>query len=308
MKSKTLITISIILVVLIGIWGVSQWQKSKPDTSAAGQLEFESLSIDNIDSISISKEEDTVTLQKDSGLWKVDEHNADSEKINSLFEDLKKLNISGPTSRNSENHEKFEVSDNKGTKLTFKQGDSEVASYIIGKQAAASQTSYIRKSNEDQVFIADANLRSLLPTKINDWRDKTVVRVNREQVKKVEFDYPEEKFMLSLQEDGTWQAIDDQGNSTTTEELLINRLFNNLNPLTADDFIEDEEGIDQFNTATSTQIIRLKGDNDSTVTELSLVKQGDAWWVKTSTKDTIYQAPLYRLSDVVINRKDLFEG
>lgn len=304
MKSKTLITISIILVVLIGIWGIREWQKSKPDTGVTGQLGFESLSIGNIDSISISKGDDSVTLQKDGGVWKVGEHKADSEKISSLFEDLKELDISGPTSRNSENHEKFEVSEDKGIKLIFKQGDDETASYIIGKQAATYQTSYIRKSSEDQVFIADTNLRSLLPTEVNDWRDKTVVRVNREQVKKVEFDYVEEKFALALQENNTWQITDNQDNATTTEESLINRFFNNLNPLTANGFVEDEEDVEQFNTATSTQVIRLKDDNDNTVTELSLVKQDDAWWVKTSAKETIYEVPLYRLSDVVLNRKD----
>lgn len=305
MKSSTLKIISLVFLGLLAFWVFTTYfKKPPPAQNLAAQFKLSEIK-DQTAAFVLKKDEESLTLKRESGTWKVGEYEADKEKIENLFKALSNLKISGPVSRNQQNHSQFEVDEEKGLQVSFQdKDDQEIVSLIIGKPGPGYTSNYLRKPAQDEVYLADANLNTLLPLQAEDWRQKTIAKIDRQSVKKITFAYPQEEFSLELQEDGSWLAKNKQ--EKKVEDEVINNFFDALNPLTATGFVEDEEEMKEFNQSQDFKTIRLLGDNDSVITELTFLEKENLSWAKIQDKEVIYQIPSSRLTALLKTSTDLF--
>ena len=120
MKSRTLIIILGLLIILLAIWGITQ-RVNKPKGVILG---LEKVTTDSFDTVELSRGDKKITLNKTGNSWQVDGFPVGLKKLDNLWEELSKVKISGPVSRNTQNHEKLEVSEAKALKVVFKQGEN----------------------------------------------------------------------------------------------------------------------------------------------------------------------------------------
>ena len=308
METKTLIIIGAVLLALAGILGIQEWFKSKPAENLNNKFLFEKITPDSVDSIVISQGKNSITLVKNGANWQVDKYQADALKINSLFTELKKIKITGPISRNKDNHSQFEIDDQNGIKVVFKKGELQIADYTIGKSASDYQSGYIRQANQDLVYMSSANLRPLLGLSADEWRDKTIAGINdldKGKAKKIEFNYSGGKFSFDNQENNSW-AANMNGKSVEVKDSTINDFFSALNPLTADNFIEDAAKIKEFDASKTKKEISAFDAQNNLLLKLSILEKDNEVWIKNSQKQDLFQTSKTKLSNIILNQSSIF--
>lgn len=296
MNTKTLGTIAVIFLALLGVWGLSQANYFNQEKKI--KLGFEKISTSSVSKINIDNSK-KIELTKSDSTWKVNEYEAASDKINSALSALKQGNISGPVSTNKKNFSKLGVGKN-GLKITISQ-DNEKISFFLGDQGSNFNSTYLRKVDSNKVYKIDKNLSSNFGTKINFWRDKTILALGKNEVRQIKFDYPQISFSLSKNKQ-KWQA--QRGNKTTsTDKQFISTFFANLDPLKADGFVDKKK----FTQAQTKKIVTFKTQARKITLTLKKKKDSNNWYVNTSEKPKVYyKLPSYKANQLLVKPKELF--
>jgi len=101
---------------------------------------------------------------------------ANSSKIDTLFNNLSGLNTRWPVVASQSGRQRFEVEEsNYQRKLSFYQGDKLLGSYYFGTSPGFRRT-HVRRDGEGEVYVVAFNNFDL-PTDDNDWLEKTLLAV-----------------------------------------------------------------------------------------------------------------------------------
>jgi Domain of unknown function (DUF4340) len=93
---------------------------------------------------------------------------------------------------------------------------------------------YVRLEGEDEVYTVDGFLESSFNRSLNDWRDKSLLRIKKEQVTKVSFNYPDSGFVADRRENKWWIGTA-MADSTKFKSYLNQLEYKNASAF-ADDF------------------------------------------------------------------------
>lgn len=186
-NSKALVGL---LILLAGIsFFVVQNNKVKSDLTQEQYLipELQS-NINDVTNIIISKNNQTINLNKQEGIWRIaesDDYLADANKIATLLIELRKFELKEKKTSNEENYDKLELSDNTATKIIIKNPKGQFADFSIGKGAQRSQGTYVRKNNDKQTWLATGTVSVKLDSK--DWIVTTILDVDVSKIKAVSY-------------------------------------------------------------------------------------------------------------------------
>ena len=306
MSKKTLLTLLGIFVIL-GIaasyswWGqyVSFYKKSLSDA----ELNFSGFTESATDKISIiSGDGGEITIVKENGAWKVNGFVADQKEVENFFDTLVNLTIGSLVSRNSANHENFEVTQDSGIILTLTRGNTETI-FVIGKRSAAFNSFYTRMKESDNVYEVSGNLRDKISRSVAAWRDKTVVNIPKESIQRVEVNSQAALLVMTKNEEG-WNA-QKASKRATLNEATADRLLAAFNPLEASGFLSEGEQ-KEFEKAKDKTIIRVFGDSDKNIATINLFKKDNDWWGQLEEKTIFYKIPSYKLSNIPLKDEDIF--
>lgn len=130
-----------------------------------------------VDRIAITgADQRTTTLQRTDGQWQLadSELPANQSKVQSLLDNLSKLQTGWPVANTESGRERFEVSEDKFQRhLTLAQGDSTLGELYFGTSPGFRQT-HGRRADDAAVYSLAFNSIDL-PTDQNDWLDKTLL-------------------------------------------------------------------------------------------------------------------------------------
>jgi len=168
-KVLAIIFIAFLLVVM------APWikQKISPEKEISEKFEnislnFSDFSKENVEEITITTSEQEITLSLTNDVWKIDKADASPEKIDNFFRELSLSEIQKQSSKNKENHKKFEVDEESATTLTLKSnGEDEV--FFIGKNGPSFDSFYARKKGVTSVFLISGNLKNSITGEKEDW-------------------------------------------------------------------------------------------------------------------------------------------
>lgn len=299
---KKIIAISLAtLVVLLVIWGILVFVTHVPQTSVSN-INVSRIAEKHVDQIRITNGDAVVELAKNSAGWQVAGHAVDTVLLENIWGTFENAQVSGPVSRNPENHSKFEVDNEQGMSLEF-MGDKGTSTLIVGKPATSRQSSYVRAIDSDDVYVFNADLRFLFPTTENAWRDTTALSLDAEDVESIEITskYADEPFAIEHQGDA-WEVVQ----TTDGEELsrsnvpseTIDALFAQIQPLRADAFIEDESDLQTFEAAQKDITLVVAYDDNDVILEF-VQQSDDIWWMQVNQVGTIYEIPQYRIDQII---------
>ena len=172
MSNKTVKILFLIFIILLFAVSYPLWSNYVSNVFGSAKkpnISLEKLvSFDQISFISIKKAEEEIGLSRNDNAWKVNDKEADKEKVNQFISSLKEVETIETASINKENFPEFQVDNDFGYAIKIKFGDKEV-NFMVGKPGNQSNTFYIKFNKEDKVYLAKGSIYSQLNTAESNW-------------------------------------------------------------------------------------------------------------------------------------------
>src|SRR5690606_38003872 len=109
-------------------------------------------------------------------------------------------------SSNPENEATYNVSTDSATLVTLSTGSNQ-KQLLIGGAGVRNATYFMRPADEPNVYLVEGELRQLVMQSVNDWRDKTLVDINKDALTQLEINHQGRTVGLTKNEDGKWEAV-----------------------------------------------------------------------------------------------------
>jgi hypothetical protein len=246
----------IILVVLVGIFALVRVFRTPAKQS---NLKKELVSVDTaaVTQIKLIPKVDgtEITFKREGANWTVTkfgkEYTLDLGAVNGLLGQLLSIEPKKMVSRKKEKWDEYQVGDST-TRVQALAGDDVVADLVIGRigfnqppaQMQQQQQfggggfggafTYVRVADEDEVYTVDGFLESTFNRSLNDFRNKTLIRLKSEDITKVSFNYPDSGFVAEKR-NKTWWVGDAPADSNKVKSYVNQFNFKNATTF-ADDF------------------------------------------------------------------------
>ena len=205
-------------------------------------LKIDTSRVDKIILHPAADERKELKLSKDSNAWKVSRDKvtalANTDLIKTLLAKLGSLEPERIVTRKKDKWNEYEVSDTTGTDVAVFSGNEEIAKIKVGKENTG--ITFMRRTEEDEVYAVSGAVASSFNLKFNDWRDPSVLRITKDGITRITFNYPADSGFVLTRNEKTWMIDNIQTDSAKTENYL-NKL--KLKEVTrfADDFTANRE-------------------------------------------------------------------
>jgi membrane-associated HD superfamily phosphohydrolase len=288
MSKKLNNKILIIILILLGIILVFTELFHKTEKNL--KTNIADFDIENVAKIKIkSKTEESITLtKKDSENWRVSksdkEYKANLNIVNNYLNELSKIKSQRLAAKSKDKWDEYEVTDSSALKIKlFDSKNKSLLDILIGKfsykqitdqygRNNAQGISYIRLADEKEIYAVDGFLPMSLDKKLDDWRNKLLCKLNKDDIKSINFTYPDSSFSLNFR-DSLWYAGDMQVDAKKVENYLTKlqnknggKLNNNFKPVSNPIYQLKIEG----DNLTNISINCYKTEDDKLVIQSSL--------------------------------------
>ena len=159
---------------------------------------------------------------------------ADKYSIGHALDELLNLKADRLVARSEEKWPEFHVNDSLGTRVLVKEGKKTTLDMIIGRfnyqpppggfsgygQQYGTGITYVRNSDEDEVYAVEGFLAMSINQGFNNWRDQTICRLTKDQITKVIFEYPADSGFVAQKLDVNWTINGILADSTSMAQYL----------------------------------------------------------------------------------------
>ena len=312
MKLKHNLILLIVLIVFASVILLVERpfeNKTKKTREEASPL-FPDLKIEQVKKIVVKKSNTTTTLENRGNLWYIldkEEYPADPTLVAGVIKKIqgfKKINLA---SRKKDKHSLFEVKEGMGVEVTLWGPEKkELARFLIGKTGPNFLSTYIRKADSDDVYLYDDYLRGDFDKPVNNWRDKTILVFNPNEVVTLTISKLKEKETLVLTKDtqGNWQF--EEPISSLAENPPTEKLLTTLGNLKAIDFADEEKEMKEsgIDDPTYQITVRLK-DNRKKTLLVGNKKERGQYYAKNDEKKYLFLLDQNTVESLVPKVKDL---
>jgi hypothetical protein len=238
MKNKNLIILGAVFIVLIVIAYFLTSERGEKTTSYKLDKKIFVVDSSKVDKIEILLKGKKVTFSKTGSEWVISEpfnYKAQQPLVLSMVSDLKNFNLESIVSKNMNNQDKFGFIDTAQAQVTVYESGQNKGSFLIGGQGPGFDQSYIKKIGGNEIYLANKLTKTnFYKDNINDWRDKAITSVPKEQVNSIEFNSAGESFtILKDTVNSKYKIGADSVNSTVIDGVL--NYIQNLNAQTFKD-------------------------------------------------------------------------
>ena len=239
-----------------------------------------------------------ITLVKNNGKWVVKYNGAtytgNQNLISTLPEQINKLKPLRLAATKKERWKNFQVTDSLATKVVLENNGKVLAglyigkfSYIMPKNQAPQQNPYMRRPqgkmntyvrtlDDDNVYAVEGFLGMSFNRSADDFRDKTIVSVNKNDLTKLTFSYPADSSFVLSKKDNKWFIDDTPADSASVADYL-----NKISHLRGRKFAD--AGVASFNHS-----VKIEGQNMEPVTVQAFVSEKGAVITSSQNKGTIF--------------------
>tara|TARA_B100000700_G_C14984758_1_gene828235 strand:+ start:564 stop:1451 length:888 start_codon:yes stop_codon:yes gene_type:complete len=139
----------------------------------------------NISHINISENNKSITLsKKNDTTWEIEKTRIDANKINTLLSSIESLGSKKLISKNKKKHPLYKVTTANKTMLLMNKNQT-LLSIIIGKQGPTWDSTYIRLLPENNVYLINKPLATLVSNEKIKWNDLRVYPFSEKTIKKL---------------------------------------------------------------------------------------------------------------------------
>jgi uncharacterized protein DUF4340 len=282
MTPKQLKTIALALVIALVLWGASELLTRKSD-KVMGQRIFPALESSTVDSIVIMRKTDTLHLIKGRGFWTVNRQLASGVEMEGFFKQLADTTSPEIAAENSASHQRMGV-DSVGSRRVkiFGAGQTRV-DLFVGERGPDYQSSYVRRPNEQRVYLRYGPFAGFVDRGVDDWREHRMANVRPDSVASIEVQRKSVRYTL-VKKDGKWQFA----NGGAVDTAAVSRLIKNLSPLSATGFATPEEGKKISFSKPDVRVV-VKDAKGGTMVNLIADSMPNGYWVRADSGGPIYR-------------------
>lgn len=294
------------LVALVGIFALSRvFRSSKLESNLRKELVMlDTTKVSEVRIQSAATEGKELKLVKAGKRWKVvaegKEANAEGGTVESMLGVAMNIQAQRLVTRNKEKWEEFEVGEN-STRVTAFNGQEKLADFRVGKfgfpqsqqqsGGIEGMYTYIRLTNEDEVYSSEGFIGSHFNRSFDQWRDKTFLKIEQEAVKRIDFIYPDSSFVLEKR-DSIWFIENARANESKVTQYFAKIRLKNIN-----------EFADVTTPGMAVLKLQINGESGSLTTAQAWPKNEDDWVLTSTFQDAVYFAG--KRGGVI---KDVFPG
>ncbi len=232
-----------LLIVFLGLAGILVLTRVFTAKKAERTLDADLVEIDTgrISTIYIypqAEQGEELVFSRNGFSWIVtkDELSAPADKysLGHALDELLNLKADRLVARSEEKWPEFHVNDSLGTRVLVKEGKKTTLDMIIGRfnyqpppggysgygQQYGTGITYVRNSDEDEVYAVEGFLAMSFNQGFNNWRDQTICRLTKDQITKVVFEYPADSGFVAQKQDVNWTINGILADSTSMAQYL----------------------------------------------------------------------------------------
>jgi hypothetical protein len=237
-----------------------------------------------------------IKLFRKNDLWKVEsegkKYNADQATAGRMITELNSLKPKSVAATKKENWGKFEVTDSLGTQVKLLKGSDVVADLLIGKFSYSeprNMTSYVRLAGDNEVYGVDGMLGMSFNRNLNSFRDRTVIKSNKNDWTKLTFNYPADSSFVLEKKGEKWMI-----GEMETDSALVAQYFTKIANLSDGSFAEQKPGIapthrltiEGNNMMQKVEIVGYYTDPENFILESN--QNPDTWFNSKTAAEKIY--------------------
>jgi len=181
-----------------------------------------------------------VEFNKNNNKWKVQQGNIVSATqegvVQNIFSDVLRIKPQSLAAVSKSKWKEFEVTDSLATRIKFLDRKGKIlADLMIGKFNYRQPdntyagyggnniqvTSFVRLYSEQNVYAVDGLLPFSFNSKFDDWRDRTFIKSDKNNITSIRFVYPSDSSFSLIRKDKVWQIGDKTADSTSTANFLV---------------------------------------------------------------------------------------
>lgn len=233
MKRNTVTLIALLVVLAVVAYLVTQ----KPGEQSSSGLGTQLLTLDSVavDKLDIRSQKSHVVLEKRGVDWYLKEpvdYKADQSIVGTFIHDIKELRVRNVVSNKPDKFAVFQVDTASGTLFSISEKGVKTDSMLVGKAGASYTELYVRRLPSNDVAAVDPMILYQVNREAKDWRDKTIFKTPKENIKEIKYQYGDTTFTLAYQ-DSVWKIGKDVVKTDDVDGIL-----NSLSNFQADDFID----------------------------------------------------------------------
>jgi Domain of unknown function (DUF4340) len=192
MNNKTLF---IVLLALLGVYGLSKLFSGKKERSFKAEL----IQVDTskVTAVSIFPKPDSieVSLKREGDAWIVSRGTISTRAmpnvVGGLLNQLARIKTKRVAAKKPEKWAEYEVEEGNGTRLVVYAGNKVLEDFILGRfsfdQTAQTATSFVRLTGENEVYAVDGFLALNLGQGFDSYRNKELVKIQKEDITSLDF-------------------------------------------------------------------------------------------------------------------------
>jgi hypothetical protein len=232
MKKSTQILLGGFIVLLVAAYFLTR----ESDRVATYEMADKLFTIDSaaIDKVELVKGAQKIVLEKSGIEWMITSpiyYRANQTEAGDLIKTARDMKLESLVSSNPQKQSLFSV-DSTGTQVLLYQQGNQKAAFVVGKTGGNFMTTYVRKADANEVYLAQGMLGVMFDKQVRDWRDKTIFKTTESSIMQVKFIYQDSMFVLQ-NVDSAWRV-----GSDLVQPMVVQNLISALGNLQADDFVD----------------------------------------------------------------------
>lgn len=207
-----------------------------------------------------------IVVQKEDGAWRLTapiEAAADKVAVDNLVRAVADCEVKKSLDDVPENLAPFGLDTPKVT-VTLTLGDHALPAIRVGKTSPIGYSTYIQRADEPKIYLTGSAFQSGMEKKVKDLRDKTILHIASEDVRRITLKRADSKLVLT-KSDGAWQIAEPA--EYEADDTAVRGFLSSLGSLRAKDFpSESDTELAKYGLATPRLTIRLAIGEDEAET------------------------------------------
>jgi len=298
MSERTLKQLVGALVVVVTLWAIVTLLSGGGGgvPGAAGEIAavFDGVSEEAAIEVRMSNASGEVVLTGGAGAWTVNDLLTDSGTVARFWSVLTGLEVGALVASNPANHARMGVDDDGGATLEIDVG-GETRVVVVGDQGPRFGTSYVRLPGQDEVYVANRDLRSHVQRELADWQNRVLVRIDTSAVARVEIERDGASYVL-VRGDSLWTFEGGAETNSNTAQGVVSELAN----LVAAGILVEADSLAQSERGGGTVAFDVDGN---VLAQLTIGTGTSERWVRVTGDNVIYRLASFRIDRITPTRE-----
>ena len=285
------------LIIVLGVAAYLVLQlPGESSVQSSGEKRLVTYDSASVDKIEMHTKSSHVVLEKHAGKWMMVEpiqFKADEAEAITAVGKGASILVSSIVSSNPQKQPVFQLDSTATLVRVFEKGN-ERAAFRVGKAGSSFNETYVRVDGSNDVYLATDVLSFIFAKPAKDWRDKTIFKIEKAEIKGARFHYGDTTFALTKQ-DTTWQLDGTPLPGTATEAFLTS-----LSNFMTDEFIDSAVAVPPRLVCT----IEVAGVQ----LRFHFNKDSGKYLVQTSGSPQWFEIQSWRATQVLKRKKDFMQS